>query len=377
MLERKAKNYSQASLEGFGVEHQPKFIKISLTDLARVIAVDNPGFLFVQEKREQENIPRTYEPNVLNAKAIHTAFALTLFLSEHPLSGKRTPEEQIQEAVQNHLPHQLPSLRKLQLQSTSEFLFREGINFWFSQGDSEEIRKTKIAFLFERVRHFLLLQENHDDYVFEENPEGEAMAVERYDENWLKTWRDLEEDGITSLEYIDEILIDQLSRIRVYGKGIFSEPSLIQRFYNGRGGETIRAQINGRPDLVIAAGAPDAQTNRLQFAYWQIYDLRVKKRPLSKTQEYQVARVQLWLNLRGLSRVSYQTLQKRKKGGAVSIEAAVPPKAPVEGYIIYGEEVSFQRMIERIEFSLEEEKEYEDQLYKWLKWFRKQKGFIV
>ncbi|MCJ7792814.1 MAG: hypothetical protein MUP45_02455 [Candidatus Marinimicrobia bacterium] len=377
MLEIDIKKYYQASLEGFGVEHQPKFIKVSLTDLARVIVVDNPGFLLVQEKREKENIPRTYKPKALNAKAVHAAFALMLFLDKHLLSGKKSPEEQIQEAVQRDLPHQFPSLRKAQLQSTSEFLFREGENLWLTKNEGEKARRARLAFLFERVRHFLLLQESHDDYVFEESPKATVLVAERYDEKWMKEWADLNQGGITSLEHLVEIFTDHLSKMRLYGKGIFSEPSLIQRFYNERRGEIIRAQINGRPDLVVATATFDIQTDHLQFAHWQVYDLKVKRRPLSQTQEYQVDRVQLWLNLRGLSRVSYQTLQKRKKGGAVSIEAAIPPKTPVEGFIIYGKETSPQGMIERVEFSPEEEKDYEYRLYKWLRWFRKQKGFIV
>jgi len=377
MLETEVKDYRQASLEGFEVKHQPKFIKVSLTDLARVIIVDNPGFLLVQEKREKENTPRVYKPKALNAKAVHTTFALLLFLDKHSLSGKKSPEEQIQEAVQDHLPHQFPSLRKLQLQSTSEFLFREGRNFWLSKNEEEEARRAKLTFLFERVRHFLLLQENHDDYLFDESPEVMTSAAERYDEKWMKEWDSLNQASITSLEHLVEIFTGHLSRVRVYGRGIFSEPSLIQRFYNERGGEVIRAQINGRPDLVVATATPDIQTSRLQFAHWQVYDLKVKKQPLSQTQEHLVDRVQLWLNLRGLSRVSYQTLQKRKTGGVISIEAAVPPKTPVEGFIIYGKETSPQRMIERVEFSPEEEKEYENRLYKWLRWLRKQKGFIV
>lgn len=367
------KDYRQQAFpaEGFRVETEPpKFRIIPLTDFARVMVTGNPAFLVIQERRREMKIPKKYDPVELNGKAVHATYSLMLFLDRYPLPKKISPEEHIQKTVEDNLLHHFLSFKNIQAETTSKFLIEAGENVWFRGGEGEEERKAKIAFLFDAVRTTLLNQKDHEEYIFGEND------FPPYDLMWLKTWESFRHNGLLSLRNLDRFFGHHLSRQKIWGTGIFSELTLIQRFYHDRSG-ILRIQVNGRPDLMVAISAIDPQTGRLQFSHWQVYDFKNKKRHYKDIIERKVDRTQLWLNMRALARASYQTLQKRKEGKAVSLEGSIPGEIPVEGYLIYARENFEDTMIEKVEFSPEEEKTNEDSLYYWLRWYRKKKGVLI
>lgn len=372
------KNYRQVSFpieSGFYMEpKQPKFIIIPLTDLARVIATDNPAFLKIQEQRKEAKLPREYDPAELNGKAVHATFSLVLFLDRYPITKRTSPKEHIQKIVEEKFPYHFPSLKNIQLETTSKFLIETGENIWFRVGETGEKRETKIAYLFEQVRTALFNQENHEEYIF-----GQESPPQRYNQIWLNTWEAFGHNGFLSLKHLDKFFNNHLSKFKIHGSGIFSELAVIQRFYNDRSGKILNTQVNGRPDLIVAIAGINPQTGRFQFSHWQVYDFKNKLRRYRETEEHKVDRTQLWLNVRALSRTPYQVLQQRKEGKAVSIEGAVSATIPipVEGYLIYARENSDYSMIEKVEFSREEEKTNEHRLYRWMRKFRKDKGVFI
>lgn len=369
------KDYRQQTfpVEGLRVETvPPKFRIIPLTDLARTIVTGNPAFLVIQEKRRKEKLFREYGPAELNGKAVHATYSLMLFLDRYPFTKKTDPKKHIRKTVGEKLRQHFPSLKKIQLETTSQFLIEEGEKVWFRVGEKEEERRAKISYLFDQVRDALLNDENHDEYIFG----GKSLSTNRYNEIWLKAWEDFRHNGLLSLRNLDRFFGHHLARQKIYGSGIFSELTQIQRFYNLQN-EVLRVQINGRPDLILAASALNPETGRFQFSHWQVYDFKNKLRHYKEIVERKVDRTQLWLNMRALSRISYPLLQQRKKEGVVFIEEAKPRKIPVEGYLVYARENSSYAMIEKIEFSHEEEKFNENGLYNWLRWYRKKKGVLI
>lgn len=191
-------------------------------------------------------------------------------------------------------------------------------------------------------------------------------------EDYKSAWEGMRPVGVLGVKQLFRIFYkEHLAEKPNSENKRFSEVSMIQLLRGEKG--CLNIQIPSRIDMVNALFSPDPKSRKKVFKGFEIYD--IKCMPPIFTQEREIYRTALWLN-QALNRITYnQLIHRVKQDRAVVIEYADEPIFPIDVYLVWALEGLYPEMVvEKLDFTLDEDKENKDLLYKWAGWLRKNFG---
>lgn len=365
--------YIQSTFLGSEIEFtpRPKFLRISATKLAQMMVTDSPGFFLKQTK---EPLPQDESLSLLQGTLVHDVFSTEALLLDNPTPSFKKLPQHIEKVISRKLPKRFPSLRSDKIESFQNFLLKRGQEFWPIIGEGDEEIENKIEKLYDFMSDELLFNPSYFFFDAQE-PLHESMnkLLGSYSfEDRKSAWERMRPAGVSGV----------IRLFRTFYKGClakklsleskrFSEVSMIQLF-RGKD-EYLNIQIPSRIDLVNARFSLDSKSGKRVFKGFEIYDFKWMGRMF--TQEYKIYRTALWLS-QALNRITYnQFIRRVKRDRAVVIERADNPVVSVDVYLVWALEGLYpEMMVEKLNFTPNENNENTHLLYKWAGWLRKNFG---